>query len=103
VDGKDGPHLHSPPRHRNRDRFGFHDPEGAWVPYEVTEGRLVFACGHGAKIAVGSAPGMDEETIRLFVAKAAAGVCAVCWSIKGRLRYQAHGQGNSAEEKRERD
>jgi hypothetical protein len=91
------------PRHRDRSRFGFHNTEKEWVPYEdITEGLLLFSCGHTARIAVGNAPGLSEDVVRAFVAKAASGQCAVCWSVKGRLRYQAD-TGKVGEAKRERD
>lgn len=102
MSAKGDPCSGSLPRHRNPDRFGYHDGEGTWVPYEVTEGRLLFSCGHSARIAVGSAPGVPEETVRAFVGKASEGQCAVCWSVRGRLRYQAD-TGKAGEERRARD
>lgn len=91
----------SRPRHRDPSRFGFHNAEREWVPYEdITEGRLMFACGHTARVVVGSAPGVSEETVRAFVAKAAASKCHGCASQAGRLRYQTVTQGETTEAKR---
>lgn len=81
------------PRHRDPSRFGTHI-NGAWVPYEVIEGRLAFACGHTQKIIVGSIPGVSEEKQKAFLTKVAASECGVCRATSfGRLRYAAETPG----------
>jgi hypothetical protein len=81
------------PRHRDPSRFGTH-VNGEWVPYEVVEGKIIFACGHTRKVVVGSTPGTPEEECKTFLAKVADGPCSECVSRSyGRLRYQAETQG----------
>jgi hypothetical protein len=76
------------PRHRDPTRFGTFR-EGAWVPYEVIEGRLIFACGHSQKVIIGSVPGTAEEKCKAFLAKVADRPCAGCLCAFTRLRFKA--------------
>ncbi len=76
------------PRHRDPSRFGTH-VNGEWVPYEVIEGQLIFACGHTQKVVIGSVPGTTEEKCRAFLAKVADGPCSACRNAFTRLRFQS--------------
>lgn len=80
-------------RHRDPSRFGT-SRNGAWVPYEVVEGRLAFACGHTAKIIIGSIPGTTAEKQKAFLSKVASSKCGACRSASfGRLCYTAETSG----------
>jgi len=90
------------PRHRDPSRFGS-SVTGEWVPYEVVEGKLIFACGHSVKIVVGSAPSVAEEAVKAFLLAVADKPCGVCLRPASRLRYNATSPGESEVSGRETD
>lgn len=75
-----------PPRHRDKTRFGRHGPDRKWTPFEVTEGKLLFACGHSGRVVVGSTPEKPEKEVKEFLQKVAGKPCAACQTMPTRLR-----------------